>query len=84
MNRRFCAPVSAALFDAAPAQGGAGDFGALPDWDLSDLYTAPDAPEFARDMAWLETECAAFARDYEGRLAGLDAAGMAACIALGR
>ncbi|NCU21178.1 hypothetical protein EOM89_10710, partial [Candidatus Falkowbacteria bacterium] len=54
MNRRFCAPVSAALFDAAPAQGGAGDFGALPDWDLSDLYTAPDAPEFLHDMAWLE------------------------------
>ncbi|TKD15407.1 M3 family oligoendopeptidase [Rhodobacter capsulatus] len=81
MNRRFCAPVSAALFDAAPAQGGAGDFGALPDWDLSDLYTAPDAPEFNRDMDWLEAECAAFARDYEGRLATLDAAGMAACIA---
>ena len=66
--------------DAAPAQGGAGDFGALPDWDLSDLYTAPEAPEFTRDMGWLETECAAFAQDYQGKLTTLDAAQMAECI----
>ena len=52
----------------------------LPEWDLSDLYTAPDAPEFVRDMAWLETECAAFATDYEGRLAGLDAAAFLDCV----
>jgi oligoendopeptidase F len=32
-------------------------------------------------MGWLEGECAAFATDYEGKLAGLDAAGMARCIA---
>ena len=32
-------------------------------------------------MGWLETECAAFAADYEGKLASLDAAGMARCIA---
>ncbi len=81
MNRRFRAPVSAPLFDAAPAQGGSGEFGALPDWDLSDLYTAPDAPEFLHDMAWLEAECASFAKAYEGQLATLDAAGMADCIA---
>ena len=66
------------VFDANAAGG---SFGALPDWDLSDLYTAPDAPEFTRDMAWLETACADFARDYEGKLAGLDAAAMAECIA---
>nr|MDA3889127.1 M3 family oligoendopeptidase [Allgaiera sp.] len=44
------------------------------------LYTAPDAPEFARDLAWLETECAAFAAQYEGKLADLDAAGLLECI----
>ena len=66
------------VFDAN-ATGGA--FGDLPDWDLSDLYAAPDAPELAADMSWLETHCAAFARDYEGKLAELDAAGMAECIA---
>ncbi|WP_138933595.1 M3 family oligoendopeptidase [Roseovarius arcticus] len=54
--------------------------GELPEWDLSDLYTATDAPELARDMTWLESECAAFAADYEGKLEGLDAAGLLKCI----
>ena len=54
--------------------------GALPEWDLGDLYAAPDAPEIARDLDWLAAECAAFAADYEGRLADLDAAGLLAAI----
>ncbi|RFU11611.1 M3 family oligoendopeptidase [Rhodobacteraceae bacterium W635] len=56
----------------ADASGGA-DLGPLPDWDLSALYTAPDAPEVTRDKDWLQTECAAFATDYEGKLADLSA-----------
>jgi oligoendopeptidase F len=60
----------------ANASAGNKDLGALPEWDLSDLYTAPDAPELARDMAWLETACAAFAGDYQGKLGSLDAAGL--------
>ncbi len=56
------------------------EFGDLPDWDLSALYTAPDAPEFARDLDWLEAEGKAFAETYEGKLAGLDAQGMLACV----
>jgi oligoendopeptidase F len=50
--------------------------GDLPEWDLTDLYTAPDAPEVKRDLDWLESSCAEFARDYEGKLADLDAAAM--------
>jgi oligoendopeptidase F len=65
----------------ADSAAGHNAFGDLPEWDLSDLYAAPDAPEIARDLAWLETACRDFAADYEGRLAALDAAGMAACIA---
>jgi len=65
------------VFDADAAAGGLGD---LPEWDLTDLYAAPDAPEVGRDMAWLEAECAAFARDYEGKLATLDAAAMLDCV----
>ena len=66
-------------FDAnATAKGG--DMGKLPEWDLTDLYSAPDAPELKRDMEWLEAECAAFAADYEGKLADLDAAGLLECI----
>lgn len=57
------------------AHGGK-DLGNLPEWDLTDLYTSPEAPELERDMAWLETECAAFAADYQGKLANLDADGL--------
>jgi len=66
-------PLPRPVFDANPAGGGLGN---LPDWDLRDLYPAPDAPEFARDMDWLEKACASFAATYEGKLATLDAAGL--------
>ncbi|SPF78403.1 M3 family oligoendopeptidase [Pseudoprimorskyibacter insulae] len=63
------------VFDANASAGGK-DLGDLPEWDLSDLYTAPDAPEVKRDLDWLETACAKFAEDYEGKLADLDAPGL--------
>ena len=56
------------------------DLGALPTWDLSALYPSPDAPEIATDLAWLTEECAAFACDYQGRLATLDTAGLLGAI----
>jgi oligoendopeptidase F len=61
-------------FDANAAGGT--PFGDLPEWDLSDLYPAPDSPEIKRDMDWLETACADFAEAYEGKLATLDAGGL--------
>ncbi len=67
------------LYDAN-ATGGGAPLGNLPEWDLRDLYTAPDAPELTRDMDWLEAECAAFARDYEGKLASLSPDKMLECI----
>lgn len=65
-------------FDAAESGGEA--LGGLPQWDLSDLYSSADAPEIARDFDWLDTACTEFAQRYEGHLAGLDAAGLLACI----
>ncbi len=66
-------------FDAAdPAS--APDLGNLPEWDLSDLYSGEDAPALKADLNWLESECAAFAKDYEGNLAGLDAPGLLGAI----
>jgi oligoendopeptidase F len=56
------------------------EFGALPDWDLSDLYPAPDAPVVARDLDWIANACAGFAATYEGKLATLDAPAILACI----
>ena len=39
------------VFDA---RIGSNSFGDLPEWDLNDLYTAPDAPEVTRERvrAW--------------------------------
>jgi oligoendopeptidase, pepF/M3 family len=62
------------------AQSGHNAFGDLPDWDLTDLYPATDAPEVKRDLDWLEEHCASFAKDYEGKLAELDGEGMHECI----
>ncbi|SEL10756.1 oligoendopeptidase F [Roseovarius azorensis] len=64
----------------ANATSGNKDLGKLPEWDLSDLYTAEDAPEIRRDLDWLQTACADFATDYEGKLASLDAAGLLKCL----
>ena len=64
----------------ANASRGAKDLGDLPEWDLSDLYEAEDAPELKRDLDWLEQACASFAADYEGKLATLDAKGMLDCV----
>lgn len=65
--------------DANPSNG-SNEFGDLPEWDLSDLYTSDDAPELTRDLEWLEEACASFASDYQGNLASLDAAGLLECI----
>jgi oligoendopeptidase F len=65
--------------DARPS-GGSGALGPLPEWDLSDLYPAPEAPEFEADMARVEAEAAAFAARYQGRLATLSAAELLACV----
>lgn len=44
------------------------DLGALPEWNLSDLYPGLDSPEFANDLVRAAGECAAFAADFRGRL----------------
>jgi oligoendopeptidase F len=72
-------PLSRLAHDAATEAGGQ-PLGQLPDWDLSDLYPSPDAPELEKDLDWLERACADFAATYEGKLATLDAAGMLACV----
>lgn len=69
-------------FPVRDANASAGDqpLGDLPEWNLDDLYTGEDAAELRRDLDWLAEECAAFAADYEGKLAALDAAGLLRCI----
>jgi oligoendopeptidase F len=48
-----------------------GGIGALPVWDLSDLYAGIDSPEIARDLARSDALCLAFEERYKGKLAAL-------------
>jgi len=57
-----------------PKANGKG-LGALPEWNLADLYPGIDAPEVKRDLARADAECAAFEEAYKGKLAGLTADG---------
>ena len=75
MTRSLARPVH-----DARSSGGTGGLGPLPEWDLTDLYSAPDAPEVGRDLDWLDAEAAGFAADYQGKLATLDAAAMLTCV----
>lgn len=57
------------------------NLGILPEWDLSDLYPAPDSPELENDLMAAETAAGAFNRTYAGKLAELDGDTFAAAIA---
>ena len=51
--------------------------GSLPEWNLADLYAAPDDPQFAADMKKGEAAAKAFAEKYRSRLAALNGAELA-------
>ncbi len=59
-----------AASNAAPAEA----LGTLPEWDLSALYSSPDAPAVAADLARAQADAEAFAATHRGTLAGLVAA----------
>ena len=62
---------------AAPAKTDPkADLGALPNWNLTDLYARPDAPEIERDLKSLAALSGEFKRNYEGKLAGLSGAAL--------
>ena len=54
-----------------PARLGIGRLGALPEWNLDDLYSNIDDPAIKRDLDRADAECAAFEEAYKGKLAGL-------------
>jgi len=43
--------------------------GALPEWNLADLYPGMDSDEYVSDLARAATDCAAFAEKWRGKLA---------------
>ena len=65
-------------FDAHDTAGG--DFGDLPNWNLSDLYPTTDGKEISTDLENLEKNCGSFAADYQGQLDGLTSDGLLNCI----
>ena len=58
------------------ARGGAAAksaLGALPEWNLADLYGGLDDPAIGRDLDRTDSECAAFEAAYRGKLAEMAA-----------
>jgi oligoendopeptidase F len=53
---------------------GTARLGALPEWDLSALYSGLDDPAIKRDLDRTDADCLAFEQDYKGKLAALAAA----------
>ncbi|MGA7390110.1 MAG: M3 family oligoendopeptidase [Pseudolabrys sp.] len=47
--------------------------GALPEWNLNDLYPGLDRPEIKRDLEQADSDCAAFEQGFKGRLAAMAA-----------
>ncbi|MBL6617775.1 MAG: M3 family oligoendopeptidase [Reyranella sp.] len=46
--------------------------GELPTWKLEDLYSSPTGPDLDADLKRARSDAEAFAKDYEGKVAGLD------------
>ena len=69
--------------EAAAAVGPAVSAGALPEWDLSDLYKGTDDPAMADDLDRAAAEARRIKESYQGKLAGLatSGAGLAEAIA---
>jgi oligoendopeptidase F len=70
-------PKTAAKKTAAKKKP-AGKLGKLPEWNLDDLYAGMDDPVLKRDLAQGDADCAAFEKDFKGRLAELAGQGGAA------
>ena len=70
-KRERTADTHSATTALAPPQdaGAASALGEMPEWDLTDLYGAPDAPEVARDLAAAAAEATRIKQTYQGKLA---------------
>ncbi|MFT4099153.1 MAG: M3 family oligoendopeptidase [Rhodoblastus sp.] len=44
------------------------NLGILPEWNLADLYSGLDSPQFSADLARAEKDCRAFAAKWRGKL----------------
>jgi len=67
------APARNAARKTTPKPAASKSLGALPEWNLADLYAAMDAPTVKRDLDRGENECIEFEKAYKGRLASIAA-----------
>jgi len=58
-------------YAAAEKKSAASLLGSLPEWNLGDLYSAPDSAEYHRDVALCLGESEKFEQDYTGKLADI-------------
>jgi oligoendopeptidase F len=63
-----------------PGGAAMSDLGALPEWNLADLYSGPDGPDLAADFAAAEVASGAF-EGYRGKVAALSSEAFGAAIA---
>ena len=69
-------PPDGAVAEAAAA------LGPMPEWNLADLYSAPTAPEIARDLAAAAAEARRIKEAYHGKLVDLAADGAVLALAI--
>ena len=55
--------------------------GELPTWKLEDLYSSPTGSDVESDLKRAAADAEAFAKDHEGKVAGLDGKALGAAIA---
>jgi len=66
------APLTKPAHLPADAQGsGSTNLGEMPEWNLGDLYSGPDAPEIAADLAVSKAQVDALKDNYQGKLVAL-------------
>jgi oligoendopeptidase F len=68
MTSTFHGPTAPRAPAASAARAAAG-LGALPEWNLADLYPSMDGPELAADLARAAIDASEFERRWKGRLA---------------
>jgi oligoendopeptidase F len=81
----LASPAHQVAAEALPASSP--DLGALPEWNLADLYPSMESELYSADLARAEAECKAFAAEYRGKLeeiAQSEEAGTALAVAVRR
>ena len=71
ISRRNAAATTAKKGAQEPVSARKSPLGALPEWNLADLYAGLDDPAVVRDLERADAESVAFEEAYKGRLGEL-------------